>query len=130
MSRTLEGKVAMVTGAGRGIGRAVVLKLASEGARIVANDLDAAPVAELIAEVRARGGDAQACPGSVTTAEFAERAVGMAIATYGATSGQALAGVVGPLIEVPVLVGLVYVSLALRTRVFPAASMDRPARSG
>lgn len=40
----------------------------------------------------------------------------MAIATYGATSGQALAGVVGPLIEVPVLVGLVYVALALRTR--------------
>ncbi|MFD6065157.1 arsenical-resistance protein, partial [Rhodococcus wratislaviensis] len=39
-----------------------------------------------------------------------------AIATYGATSGQALAGVVGPLIEVPVLVGLVYVSLALRKR--------------
>jgi arsenite transporter len=40
----------------------------------------------------------------------------VAIATYGATSGQALAGVVGPLIEVPVLVALVYVSLALRRR--------------
>lgn len=43
----------------------------------------------------------------------------MAIATYGATSGQALAGVVGPLIEVPVLVALVYVSLALRRRFDP-----------
>jgi ACR3 family arsenite efflux pump ArsB len=43
----------------------------------------------------------------------------VAIATYGATSGQALAGVVGPLIEVPVLVALVYVSLALRQRLFP-----------
>jgi arsenite transporter len=50
-----------------------------------------------------------------------ELAIAVAIGTFGVTSGQALAGVVGPLIEVPVLVALVYVSLAARRRLFPTS---------
>ena len=53
-----------------------------------------------------------------------ELAIAVAIATYGPTSGQALAGVVGPLIEVPVLVALVYVSLLLRKRFQPVVAQE------
>ena len=48
-----------------------------------------------------------------------ELAIAVAIGTFGVTSGQALAGVVGPLIEVPVLVALVYVAFWARRRYFP-----------
>jgi len=52
-----------------------------------------------------------------------ELAIAVAIGVYGVTSGQALAGVVGPLIEVPVLVGLVYVALWARRRFYPAPAV-------
>jgi 3-oxoacyl-[acyl-carrier protein] reductase len=80
---TLEGKVALVSGAGRGIGQEIALKLAREGANVVVNDLDAGPAEETVALIRKAGGQAQACAGSVIEAGFAERFVGTAVDTYG-----------------------------------------------
>jgi 3-oxoacyl-[acyl-carrier protein] reductase len=82
MSRKLEGKVALITGSGRGIGRAIALKLASEGARIVVNDLDVEPAQEVVAEIRAAGGQAVSVPGSVAAPDFAERFVGTAVSEF------------------------------------------------
>ena len=56
-----------------------------------------------------------------------ELAIAVAIGTFGVTSGQALAGVVGPLIEVPVLVGLVYVALRARKFFTPSTTSDQGA---
>jgi 3-oxoacyl-[acyl-carrier protein] reductase len=83
MIRKLEGKVALVSGSGRGIGREIALKLASEGARVVINDLDAAPAEQTVADIRAAGGQAVACIGSVTEAGFADRFVKQALDSFG-----------------------------------------------
>jgi 3-oxoacyl-[acyl-carrier protein] reductase len=80
---TLEGKVALVSGSGRGIGQEIALKLAREGAKVVVNDLDAGPAEDTVAMIRQAGGQAQACAGSVTERGFAERFVGAAIDTFG-----------------------------------------------
>ena len=83
MSKKLDGKVALVSGSGRGIGREIALKLASEGAKVVVNDLDPAPAEETLTAIRAAGGEAVACNGDVTAEDFAERFVGAAIETWG-----------------------------------------------
>ena len=82
MSKKLEGKVALITGSGRGIGRAIALKLAAEGARIVVNDLDEAPGLEVVQAIRDAGGEAVACNGSVTAPDFAERFIGTAVSEF------------------------------------------------
>lgn len=83
MTNKLSGKVALVSGSGRGIGREIALKLAAEGARVVINDLDAAPAQATVADIVARGGQAVACIGSVTDADFGERFVKQALDSFG-----------------------------------------------
>lgn len=83
MKGKVEGKVAVVTGSGRGIGRAIAVKLASEGARLVINDLDAEPAQETVRVIREGGGEAISCDGSVTAPDFADRFIRTAMQTYG-----------------------------------------------
>jgi diguanylate cyclase (GGDEF)-like protein len=69
----LQGKVALVSGSGRGIGAAIATKLAVEGARVVVNDVEAGAADETVRSIAAAGGDAIACVGDVTAADFAAR---------------------------------------------------------
>src|SRR5215831_15676432 len=80
---TLDGKVAIVSGSGRGIGREIALKFAAEGARVVVNDLDAEPAEQTAADIKAAGGDAVVCAGSVSADGFADRFVGTAVESFG-----------------------------------------------
>ena len=79
----LAGKVALVSGSGRGIGRAIALKLAGEGADLVVNDLKEAPTMETVAAVEAAGGRAVACVGDVCDGAFGERFVASALERFG-----------------------------------------------
>jgi 3-oxoacyl-[acyl-carrier protein] reductase len=81
--KKLEGKVAIVSGSGRGIGRSIAMKLASEGAKVVVNDMDVAPAEQTVADIRAAGGQALVCVGSVTADGFADKFVKTAIDGFG-----------------------------------------------
>ena len=81
--RQLEGRVAIVTGSGRGIGQQIALRLAREGAHIVVNDLDEAPAMETIALIEKAGGKAIACNGDVSAKDFGPRVVKTAVDAFG-----------------------------------------------
>lgn len=80
----LAGKVAVVTGAGRGIGRAIALKLSSLGASVVVNYRSSAQEAEeLVKEIAMQGGKAEAVQGDVSSFEDAEKVVKFAVEKFG-----------------------------------------------
>jgi 3-oxoacyl-[acyl-carrier protein] reductase len=80
---SLEGKVALVSGSGRGIGQQIALKLARAGAAVVVNDLDAEPAHETVEKIQAEGGRATPVVGSVLDPDFPETFVGAAISEFG-----------------------------------------------
>ena len=79
----LAGKVALITGSGRGIGKALALKLARAGASVVVNDLDEELASATVRDIEALGARGVACPGSVTAPDFGERFVTAALETFG-----------------------------------------------
>lgn len=79
----IDGKVAIVTGAGRGIGRAVAELMAEQGACVLVNDLDETIAREAVDEIRRVGGKAEACAGSVTDPQFPAKLVAAAMDAWG-----------------------------------------------
>ena len=80
---SLDGKVAIVTGSGRGLGLAYAQELARQGAAVVVNDVDAATADQAVASIEAGGGRAVAVVAPVGTTETAKQLVQTAVDTYG-----------------------------------------------
>jgi 3-oxoacyl-[acyl-carrier protein] reductase len=79
----LDGRVALITGAGRGIGRATALRLAADGASVVVNDLDAAPALETVGLIVGEGGHATAIALDTVDLDQANRLVAQTVEAYG-----------------------------------------------
>ena len=82
MENMFSGQVAIVTGAGRGIGAAAARQFAEQGAQVVVNDLNSDPAQEVVDEIVAAGGQAIAVAGSVTEPDFPTELMEAAIAAY------------------------------------------------
>ncbi|MBI1318011.1 MAG: SDR family oxidoreductase [Candidatus Hydrogenedens sp.] len=83
MSSLMDGQVVIITGSGRGIGAAAGRLFAKHGAKVVLTDIDAGPVGDVAAEIRASGGDAISVPGDLTAPEFPRELVENTIEKYG-----------------------------------------------
>jgi NAD(P)-dependent dehydrogenase (short-subunit alcohol dehydrogenase family) len=90
--RRFDGRVAVITGSGRGLGREYALLLASKGAKILVNDngsiiagsgADEGPAQEVVNEIKAAGGEAMACTASVATPEGGQAIIDAAISAFG-----------------------------------------------
>jgi NAD(P)-dependent dehydrogenase (short-subunit alcohol dehydrogenase family) len=83
MAGVLEGQIVVVTGSGRGLGRAYALAMAAEGAKVVVNDRDREPAEAVASEITANGGSATVCVEAVGTRTAAQHLVGTALEHFG-----------------------------------------------
>lgn len=106
LKKSFEGKTALVTGAGSGIGKAVALELAVYGANVLVNDLHAETAAKVVEQIVSSGGHAVAYAGNVGKPEDVKAAVDLAVKTFGglhlAVNNAGIGGPLGPITEVDI----------------------------
>ena len=83
MKDMLKGKVAIITGSGRGIGKGIAKLFVEQGCKVAINDIDPNPCKETVEEIKAMGGEAIACPADVTNVEQVNKMVADTIAAFG-----------------------------------------------